>query len=82
MRRSVAEKSELSGAAFSTPAKRYKVDRRKIVLDNFDTEAIRCAVNEFYTEKKYPTVDSLLSAVKKKGSFTGEPMESLALDGF
>ena len=72
VRRIVAEKSGLSGAAFSSPAKRYKIDRRKIILDDFDTEAIHRAVHEFYAEKKYPTMDSLLSAVKEKGLFTGE----------
>ena len=41
-------------------------------MDNFDTEALRSAVHEFYSEKKYPTMDSLLSAVKEKGIFSGE----------
>ena len=68
----MAEKSALSGAAFSSPAKRYKIDREKIVMDNFDTEALRSSVHEFYSEKKYPTMDSLLSAVKEKGIFSGE----------
>ena len=72
VRRIVAEKSALSGAAFSSPAKRYKIDRKKIVMDDFDTEALRSAVHEFYHEKKYPTMDSLLSAVKEKGIFCGE----------
>ena len=29
-------------------------------------------MHEFYSEKKYPTMDSLLSAVKEKGIFSGE----------
>ena len=70
VRRIVAEKSALSGAAFSSPAKRYKIDRKKIVMDDFDMEALRSA--EFYHEKKYPTMDSLLLAVKEKGIFSGE----------
>ena len=68
----MAEKSALSGAAFSSPAKRYKIDRKKIVMHDFDTEALRRAVHEFYSEKKYSTMDSLLSAVKEKGIFSGE----------
>ena len=72
VRRIVAEKSALSGAAFSSPAKRYKIDRKKIVMDNFDTEALRSTVHEFYSEKKYRTMDSLLLAVKEKGIFSGE----------
>ena len=40
VRRIVAEKSALSGAAFSSPAKWYKIDREKIVMDDFDTKAL------------------------------------------
>ena len=72
VRRIVAEKPAMSGAAFSSPAKRYKIDRKKIVMDDFDMEALRRAVHEFYSEKKYPTMDSLLSAVKEKGISSGE----------
>ena len=72
VRRIVAEKSALSGAAFFSPAKQYKIDRKKIVMDDFDTEALRSAVHEFYSENKYSTMDSLLSAVKEKGIFRGE----------
>ena len=72
VRRIVAEKTALSGAAFSSPAKRYKIDRKKIVMDAFDMEALRSVVHEFYSEKKYPTMDSLLSAVKEKGIFSAE----------
>ena len=41
-------------------------------MDDFDTEALRSAVHEFYSENKYPTMDSLLSAVKEMGIFSGE----------
>ena len=41
-------------------------------MDDFNTVALRRAVHEFYSEKKYPTMDSLLSAVKEKGIFSGE----------
>ena len=40
VRRVVAKKSAMRGAAFSSPAKRYKKDRKRIVLDDFDTEAL------------------------------------------
>ena len=73
VRRIAVEKFALSRAAFSSPAKRYKIDRKKIVMDDFDTEALRRAVHEFYSEKKYPTMDSLLSAVKEE-IFSGERM--------
>ena len=70
VRRIVAEKSALSGAAFSSPAKRYKIDRKKIVIHDFYTEALRRTVHKFYSEKKYSTMDSLLLAVKEKGIFS------------
>ena len=47
VRRIVAEKSALSGAAFSSPAKRYKIDRKKIVMDDFDTEALGALCTNF-----------------------------------
>ena len=66
----VGEKASLCGVAFTSPAKRYKVDWT-VCLDDFDVEAIRHLVHDFYREKKYPTLDSLLLAVKK-GLFGGE----------
>ena len=47
VRRIVSEKSAQSGVAFCSPAKRYKLDRKKIVLDDFDTEALRRAIHNF-----------------------------------
>ena len=72
VRRVVAEKKSREGAAFVSPAKRYKQERSRIVVDDFDIEAIRRTVREFYLNKKYPTLDSLLAAVKEKGVFDGE----------
>ena len=53
---------------FTSPAKCYKIDR----IDEFDTEALRRLVHDFYREKKFPTVDSVLVASKEKGIFSGE----------
>ena len=39
VQRIVGEKASLCGAAFTSPAKRYKVDRT-VCLDDFDVEAI------------------------------------------
>ena len=70
--RIVPEKFAMSGAAFSSPAKRYKIDRKKIMMNDFNTEALWHAVHEFYSEKKYVTMDSLLLVIKEKGIFNGE----------
>ena len=36
VRRIVAKKSKMSGAAFTSPAKKYKVERKRIMLDDLD----------------------------------------------
>ena len=51
VRRIVTEKSDISGTAFISPTKRYKVDRKKIVLYDFGTEALRRLVHDFYPNK-------------------------------
>ena len=43
VRRIVAEKKSLEGATFGSPAKRYKVERKKIIVDDFDMEGIYTA---------------------------------------
>ena len=63
VRRIVTEKFVLSGATFSSPAKRYKIDR-KTIMDYFNMEALRRTVHEIYSEKKYPTG---FSTVDSKG---------------
>ena len=70
--RIVAKKTELDGAAFTSPPKRYRRERKRIDPDHFDTEALQCTVHEFYFEKKYPTLDMLLVAVREKVIFSGE----------
>ena len=35
-----------SGATFQSSVKRYTASRANIVLDDFDTEAIRCTIHE------------------------------------
>ena len=46
-----------------------------IVLGDFDMagpEALRRLVHDFYREKKFPTLDTMLVASKEKGIFSGE----------
>lgn len=63
----VKEKASLCRAAFTSPAKWYKVDRTAC-LDDLDVESTRIwrLVHNFYYKKKYPTLDLLLLAVKEK----------------
>ena len=48
VRKMVAEKSEISGAAFASPPKRC---RKNVIPDDFNTEALRQLVQYFYREK-------------------------------
>ena len=45
MRIVVAEKRANDGATFVSPAKRYKRDRKRIVVDDFELEVILRAVH-------------------------------------
>ena len=72
MRRVVAEKRASDGATFVSPAKQYKRDRKRIVVDDFDLEGIQRAVHEFYSDKNYPMLESLHALLKERGLFDGE----------
>ena len=52
VRRDAAKLSEMSGAAFTSPAKCYQIERKRIALGDFDMEALRRFVHDFYWEKK------------------------------
>ena len=67
----VAMNRASSGAAFRSPVKRYTACRARIVLDDFDTEAIRRTNHDFYEKKEYPTLKKLLSVLREKGLFRG-----------
>ena len=72
VRRTVTENTELEGTAFTSPPKRYRRERKRIDHDQFDTQALRRTVHEFYREKKYPTLDMLPVAIREKSIFSGE----------
>ena len=72
VRRIVAEKTELDEAAFTSPPKRYRRERKRIDPDHFDSEALRHTAHKFNREKKYPTLDMLLVAERERGIFSGE----------
>ena len=40
-------------------------------MDDFDCDAIRCTVHEFYAKKEDPTLVKLLQILKEKELFTG-----------
>ena len=60
-----------SAGILHTPEQRYNKSRIQIKLDDFNVEAIRRTVHEFYTRKEYPTLESLLATVKSRGVFSG-----------
>ena len=50
----------VSGADFSSPAKWYKMSRRRIVVDDFDREAIQRCIYQVYEDKEHLTLSKLL----------------------
>ena len=58
-----------AGEEFESPAKRYKVSRTKIQVDDFDQCAIRRTIHRLYSEKKYVTIKNLLTELKKENLF-------------
>jgi hypothetical protein len=45
---------------FISPAKRYKLDHTRIIIDNFDKDAIRREIYSIYKEGMHVTLSSLL----------------------
>lgn len=58
-----------SGGILRTSEKRYAKSRIQIQLDDFKFEAIRRIVHEFYTRRKYLTLQSLLAFLKTRDIF-------------
>ena len=50
----------VSGTDISSPAKRYKMSRRRVVVDDFDREAIRRRIYQVYKAKEHLTLSKLL----------------------
>ena len=67
----IAATQALSGAAFESPAKRYKTSRVRIIVNDFEVAAIRRTIHDFYDRKEYPTLKKLLSVLITKGLFKG-----------
>ena len=65
-------KTESSGAAFTHRQSATEGRERESIRTDFNTKALRRTVHEFYREKKYPTLESLLVAVKETAIFTGD----------
>ena len=61
----------MTAGGFSSPVKRYKESRVRVFPDDFDREAIRRAVHDFYLQKSYPTLDKLLCTLREKDVFQG-----------
>ena len=54
--RVVSEKRKLDVGPFPSPSKRNKKSREHVNVDDFDTDAIRRTVHEFYERREYPTL--------------------------
>ena len=51
----ICSEGAITGGSFGSPEKRYGMNRKKVVTDDFDG-----TVHEFYTCKEYPIVQMLL----------------------
>ena len=49
-----------AGSAFRSPAKQYRLSRRRALVDTFDWEAIRRKVYQLYEAKEHMTLSKLL----------------------
>ena len=65
------EKVDTGGAAFSTPTKRYRFSRR-LLVDDFDREAIRRKIYHLYQAKEHVTLTKLLLLLKRYNLFDGQ----------
>ena len=41
-----------------------------VIVDDFDVEAIRRTIHGFYGKKEFPTLDKILTEVRRRGLFT------------
>ena len=57
---------------FQPPAKRFKVSRKKIVVDRFGWDAIRHKIYEMYSRKEHITLDKLLPILRDADLFDGK----------
>ena len=65
------EKVDTGGAAFTSSAKRYSVSRR-LLVDDFDREAIRRKIYHLYQTKQHVTLSKLLVVLKEDNLFRGQ----------
>ena len=65
------EKLSTGGAAFSTPTKRYRFSRR-LLVDDFDHEAIRRKIYHLYRCKEHVTLSKLFVMLKEDNLFHGQ----------
>ena len=67
------QKGKLStgGAAFSTPTKRYRFSRR-LLVDDFDHEAIRRKIYHLYRCKEHVTLSKFFVMLKEDNLFHGQ----------
>ncbi len=58
--KAIVKRLEEEGNQLSTPKSRYRTCRKKIIVDNFDEEAIRRKIYMMYEGKQHVTLDKLL----------------------
>ena len=54
-----------------SPMKRYTMERVRLYPDDFNREALRRTLHQFYLDKDYSTLDKVLRRAKRDGIFEG-----------
>ena len=65
------EKDDPGGAVYSTPTKTYRFSRR-LIVDDFDHEAIRRRIYHLYQAKEHVTLAKLLLILKEDNLFRNQ----------
>lgn len=60
-----------AGHSFTSPRKSYKRAKLVTELDDFDCDAVRRTIYEFYDKGEYPTSRSIFNSIKSKTNYSG-----------
>ncbi len=69
MQRIVSEKFASATPSFESPQKRYVESRQRILVDDFDRDAIRRKIHHLYEEKKHLSLNVIHEILKEADLF-------------
>ncbi len=69
--RIVSDKMTIPTTTFESPQKRYDQSRQRIVVDDFDRDAIRRKIHHLYEQKQHFTLNVILEILQEGELFHG-----------